>query len=131
MPKQQALARYISHYCKKYLLQEKEEELMSTWALHYNHPRRLNCLVNPATDKRPHRVIHKNFKKTVEKIAKLDKMNPMERKILIRILRFMQDPEKALSEGRKPQTQGQPDNFGYNYTTTGRGAKQQYASFSR
>ena len=38
MPKQQALARYISHYCKKYLLQEKEEELMSTWALHYNHP---------------------------------------------------------------------------------------------
>ena len=91
-------ARYIYHYCMRYL--GNEPALIPTWNFHHTLP--LNRLFNPTLPNRAgrtHRVLHRPFKATVRRIADLGpRMNHLERRILNRILTFMQSPSEAMRD---------------------------------
>lgn len=94
-------ARYVYHYCMRDLA--NEPDLLATWFSHHTLPR--NRPSNPASQSRTGRtrhVIHKHFKRTVREIAaRGPRMDPREKRILRRILRFMQSPIEAFEQDRR------------------------------
>ena len=86
-------ARYVYFSCMRYL--GSDPSLTTTWSSHHTLP--LTLPVNPALPRagRTHR--HRHFRATVRRIAALGPMmDPIERRILIRILTFMQAPREAM-----------------------------------
>ena len=83
-------AIYIYHFIQRNL-RINEPDLIYTWNSHKTLPP-----VNPALHNRARRT-HRSFRATVQRIAALGPMmDPREKRILIRILRFMQSPREAL-----------------------------------
>ena len=94
-------ARYVYHYCMRDL--RNEPDLIPTWNSHHILPLNRPPIVAPhGSTCRTHRVIHKSFKKTVREIAALGpSMDPREKRILRRILRFMQSPTEAFRQDER------------------------------